>query len=167
MRIFKTKVILHGLLIGSMLLLQACQLIQKKSGLVDDIRHGEETHASIIEVYPLTDPAARTLMEQAREYEKNNQLDWAIARVEQALAISPQDPFIMQYLAELKLKKSDYPSALELAQASWKAGPGVGPLCSRNWQTAAAALDHMSQSSEADEARARVKKCRVDGRTRL
>ncbi|MFA5590055.1 MAG: tetratricopeptide repeat protein [Lysobacteraceae bacterium] len=87
------------------------------------------------EVQPLRDPVIADLRQAAAQHETARDWRRADAALEQALALSPGDPELLQWRAELALVQGDYNVAVELANASWEQGPRLGALCRRNWTT--------------------------------
>ncbi len=132
---------------------------QKTPGAGQKIREAARQDRSIIEVYPLQDPVAQALLEQAREYESQGRWEWAAIQVNRALTVQPDDPQLLQYLAELQLQLGDSEQAQTLAQRSFSLGPKVGPLCSRNWRTIASAGEIAGNGEVVDEAGRQLRHC--------
>jgi len=112
-----------------------------------------------VQVYSLQNPAVRQLTVQAESAERAGDLDLATGYLERALRIQPQDPQLLQHMAELKLQKQDYQQALNFAVRSYDSGPRVGEICSRNWRTISVAREHLRDASGASEAEARARRC--------
>jgi len=112
-----------------------------------------------VQVYSLQNPAVRQLTAQAQAAERTGDLDLATAYLERALRIQPQDPQLLQHMAEVKLQKEDYQQALNFAVRSYDTGPRVGEICSRNWRTISVAREHLRDSSGASKAEARATQC--------
>ncbi len=112
-----------------------------------------------VQVYSLQNPAVKQLTAQAEGAERTGDIDKATGYLERALRIQPQDPQLLQHMAELKLQKSDYQQALNFAVRSYDTGPRVGEICSRNWRTISVAREHLRDTRGADEAEARAKQC--------
>jgi len=112
-----------------------------------------------VQVYSLQNPAVRQLTVQADKAERAGDLDLATGYLERALRIQPQDPQLLQHMAELKLQKEDYQQALNFAVRSYDSGPRVGEICSRNWRTISVAREHLKDASGANEAEARATRC--------
>ena len=68
-----------------------------------------------VQVYSLQNPAVKQLTAQAEGAEQKGDLDLATGYIERALRIQPQDPQLLQHMAELKLQKEDYQQALNFA----------------------------------------------------
>jgi len=112
-----------------------------------------------VQVYSLQNPAVRQLTAQAEDAERAGDLDLATGYLERALRIQPQDPQLLQHMAELKLQIEDYQQALNFAFRSYDTGPRVGEICSRNWRTISVAREHLRDASGANEAQARATQC--------
>lgn len=112
-----------------------------------------------VQVYSLQNPAVKQLTAQAQGAERAGDLDLATGYLERALRIQPQDPQLLQHMAELKLQKEDYQQALNFAVRSYDTGPRVGEICSRNWRTISVAREHLRDVNGADDAAARAAQC--------
>jgi len=112
-----------------------------------------------VQVYSLQNPAVKQLVAQAKTAESDGNLDQASVLVERALRIQPQDPQLLQQMAEIKLQESDYQQALSFASRSYESGPRVGQICSRNWRTISIAKDRLQDMNGSTEAAARAKQC--------
>ncbi len=112
-----------------------------------------------MQVYSLQNPAVKQLTAQADNAERAGDLDLATGYLERALRIQPQDPQLLQHMAELKLQKEDYQQALNFAVRSYDSGPRVGEICSRNWRTISVAREHLRDANGANEAETRATQC--------
>lgn len=90
-------------------------------------------------IRPLGDTEVVDLREQAARLEASGAYTEAAAALDQALAISPEDPALLQERAEIAVLERDLVKASELAQRAVAAGSMVGPLCRRHWETIAQA----------------------------
>ncbi len=88
-----------------------------------------------VEVLPLADPLVEDLRETAARQERSHAYAEADASLQQALALAPGDPELLQWRAELALALGRLDAAVQLADASWASGPRLGGLCRRNWAT--------------------------------
>lgn len=111
------------------------------------------------QVFPLQNPAVKSLLADAGEAESVGDYDAAAVSLERALRIQPRDPEILQAMAEIQLHKKDYDQALSFAIRSYDAGARVGEICSRNWHTISVAREHLADSHGAAQARQRAGKC--------
>lgn len=122
---------------------------------------------SAVQVQPLRDAAIDGFLQQAHEAEKTRNYAGAIKSADKALALAPDAPDIVQYLAELEIGRSDWQRAEQLAMKSFNLGPKVGSLCARNWQTVVEARTALGDAATVEQARQRVKDCRVAPRLRM
>jgi tetratricopeptide (TPR) repeat protein len=127
--------------------------------LAAEVREAASGQDSLIDVYPLTDPAAVELMRQARLAEQDDDIAGAAALVKKALEIVPNDPEYWQYQAELELKRGEFILALDHARRSYALGPQVGQLCYRNWLTMTFAWEALYDLDAAEESRQRAEEC--------
>ena len=77
------------------------------------------------------------------------------------LLISPGDPDLLQWKAELSLYRKDWTAAEQLAMQSYEGGPQLGGLCRRNWATVQYARAGRGDSAGAETARQRIAGCTV------
>lgn len=117
--------------------------------LVARVRAAGE-HGHELEVQPLRDPQVEDLRVRARELEDAGDTRAAFDTLAQALEISPEDPEMLQWQAELSLLQRDWMQAETLAARSYEAGPKLGGLCRRNWAT----IGHARDMRGAEEAAA-------------
>ncbi|WP_374604869.1 tetratricopeptide repeat protein [Arenimonas sp.] len=119
------------------------------AGLVAQVRAaGEQGHE--LEVQPLRDPQVEDLRAQAQAQEAAGKPRAAFETLDRALAISPDDPDLLQWQAELALLRRAWEQAETLAARSFAVGPKLGGLCRRNWAT----IGHARTMRGADEAAA-------------
>ena len=131
-----------------------------------DVRATGE-HGHELEVQPLRDPQVEDLRLQAQSLEAAGKLKPAGAALDQALAITPEDPDLLQWKAELALLRRAWQEAEVLANQSFERGPKLGGLCRRNWATIAHAREHRGASDAAAVARRQVASCTVAPPVRL
>jgi len=86
-------------------------------------------------VQPLRDPMVEDLREQALSLEQQRRYADAVAALEQALELVPDDPALLQERAEAAVLVGDFATATRLAKRAWDLGAKVGPLCRRHWET--------------------------------
>jgi tetratricopeptide (TPR) repeat protein len=123
------------------------------------VRQPAKQQSAGVQVYPLQNPAIKTLMEDAAEAESIGEYDVAAVSLERALRIQPRDPEILQQLAEVQLLKKDYEQALSFAIQSYDSGSRVGEICSRNWHTISVAREHLGDKSGSAQAKTRAGNC--------
>jgi Flp pilus assembly protein TadD len=127
------------------------------------IRAAGDREQSAIDVVPLTDPGVVTLRQAARSAVITGHYDDAAAKLAQALKLHPDSPDLLQDQAELAIRTHDWAGAERLAYRSWQAGPRLGPLCARNWQTILEMRRIAGDEPGVETARKRIGECRVEG----
>lgn len=135
--------------------------------VVADIRaaqafEGNTATPGELEVQPLHDPMVEDLRLRATDLERAKRYPESAAALDQALAISPDDPALLQERAEAAVLLQDIDRAERLARRAFETGAKVGPLCRRHAATMAAALRERAQqrrgqaaASKREEDRAR------------
>jgi len=123
------------------------------------VREPASEDSAGVQVYSLQNPAVKQLAAQARDAEGAGDLDRASGYIERALRIQPQDPQLLQHMAEIKLQEEDYQQALNFAVRSYDSGPRVGEICSRNWRTISVAREHLKDIAGASDAETRATQC--------
>lgn len=103
--------------------------------LVATIRAAAGNDEDELAVQPLRDPHVEDLRQQAVQLERNHLYRAAATVLDQALAISPDDPAVLQERAEIAILLRDFEQAETLARRAYDAGAKVGPLCRRHWAT--------------------------------
>lgn len=131
------------------------------------IRAAGESLDSAVQVQPLRDAAIEGALARARAAEKAARPGEAVEQCEQALALDPTAPDILQYRAELAILQGKWADAERYALASFEHGPRVGTLCARNWQTVVEARTALDDEPTAAQARKRLAQCRVAPRLRM
>ncbi|GIX38388.1 MAG: hypothetical protein KatS3mg127_1627 [Silanimonas sp.] len=112
-------------------------------------------------VAPLVDPQVADLRERAARAEAGGRFAEAEADIARALALSPGDPDLLQWRAELLLMLGRYEEAAASAQESAQRGPRLGPLCRRNWTLLAYLREGWGEAENAASARAMGEACTV------
>jgi tetratricopeptide (TPR) repeat protein len=131
------------LLAAGLLLLVSCTSappVQEWSGpapeqIVAEIRATGAFEKGELDVQPLRDPMIEDLRVQAAQYENVRRYSDAAAALDKAIAISPQDPALLQERAEVAVLLKDLDKAAALARDAYALGGKVGPLCRRHWAT--------------------------------
>lgn len=114
-----------------------------------------------LEVRPLRDPQVEDLRHRAEAQEAAGELSAAVASLDQALALVPGDPDLLQWKAELALLRRVWSQAETLANQSYQNGPKLGGLCRRNWTTIHHARRLGGNAEGAELARRQVDACTV------
>jgi len=90
-----------------------------------------------LDVQPIRDPQVDDLRLDAERLETAGQYEQAIAALDQALQLNPDDPALLQERAEAALLVKDLAGAERFARLGIERGSKVGPLCRRHWETIA------------------------------
>lgn len=124
-------IVAAGLLLGC----QSAPQQSSESVSGEDIRSAAAREQGVIEVQPLRDPVVLALEQQAEARYGGGDRKGALEDLEQALAISPNDPHLLQRIAELSLEQGLWEKALARAIESYERGPKIGSLCARSLRT--------------------------------
>ncbi|MFZ2753197.1 MAG: hypothetical protein WAZ48_07085 [Lysobacteraceae bacterium] len=103
--------------------------------LVAGIRGAGAPAPGELDVQPLRDPMVEDLRVQATQFERQQRYADAAAALDKALALSPEDPALLQERAEIAVLQKDLDKAGALASKAYALGAKVGPLCRRHWAT--------------------------------
>ena len=114
-----------------------------------------------LDVQPLRDPQVQDLRDHAESFEAQGKTRQAEALVDQALAISVEDPDLLQWKAELAVYRKDWAGAETLATRSYERGPKLGGLCRRNWATIQHARGVRGDAAGAATAKQKIDACTV------
>ncbi|KFN51411.1 hypothetical protein [Arenimonas composti] len=114
-----------------------------------------------LEVQPLRDPQVEDLRDAAAAQERAGRLRDAEAALDRALAISVDDPDLLQWKAELALLRRAWEQAEQLANSSYERGPKLGGLCRRNWATVEQSRLARGDAVGAANAGAQIARCTV------
>ena len=134
---------------------------------VAEIRAEAAKLPSHIEVLPLQEATVEDLRQKARAAESAKQFEQADATLGAALAITPEDPALWQWRAEIALAERRFDDAVAHAQKSAAIGPKLGDLCVRNWLTVAAARHEANDAAGEADARAKARACPVPAPIRM
>ncbi|MDE1959892.1 MAG: tetratricopeptide repeat protein [Xanthomonadaceae bacterium] len=105
------------------------------AALIASIRAAGAQEGSIVNVAPLRPPGVQALLDQVKADEIAGHWHLAAQALDQALALDPHAPDVLQDRAEVAVALARWAQAETLALRSWALGPRVGALCARNWQT--------------------------------
>lgn len=114
-------------------------------------------------VQPLRDPMVEDLRQTATRLEQQKRYKDAAAALDKALAITPDDPAVLQERAEAALYQRDIGTAEKLARRGFELGAKVGPLCRRHWATVQQARLMAGDAAGADAAKVQLEACKVAG----
>jgi tetratricopeptide (TPR) repeat protein len=134
---------------------------------VAELRSLAASTSSAMEVAPLQNPAVDVLLVEAGELEAAGEHAAAAARVEQALALEPDNPRLWQLKAESLLRDELFLDAEKLAMKSYDLGSRIGEWCMRNWLTIAESRDALGDVNTSVAARERAQKCPVQAHQRF
>lgn len=120
-----------------------------------------------LDVQPLRDPRVEDLRAGATQAEARGDYAGAGKLLTQAAVLTPEDPDLLQWQAELALVARDWSQAEQLATHSFDKGPKLGGLCRRNWTTLQLAAQARGNAAQATQAQQRVAGCTVAPPTRM
>lgn len=123
------------------------------------VREPARQDSAGVQVFPLQNPAVKELLADAGRAENSGDYGQAAVLLERALRIQPNDPELLQNMAEVQLQTRDYEQALNFAVRSYDAGPRVGEICSRNWRTISVARERLGDHNGAVQAEERATNC--------
>jgi Flp pilus assembly protein TadD len=112
-------------------------------------------------VQPLRDPMVEDLRQQAVAFERGRQYAQSAGALDKALAITPDDPAVLQERAEAALLLKDFAGAEQRARRAFELGAKVGPLCRRHWATVRAVRYAANDGAGAAEANRQMAACKV------
>ena len=114
-----------------------------------------------LDVQPLRDPRVEDLRASATQAEARGDYAGAGRLLAQAAQLTPEDPDLLQWQAEMALVARDWAAAETLASRSWDRGPKLGGLCRRNWTTRRLAAEARGDATLAAQAQQQVGACKV------
>ena len=120
-----------------------------------------------LDVKPLRDPQVEDLRMRASRLEAVGDYAGATQAIVQALALTPNDPELLQNAAELALYRKDWTQAEANANRSYQLGPKLGSLCRRNWTTIRFTRTARGDAAGAAEAATKVVACTVEPPVRM
>lgn len=135
--------------------------------LLAEVRAAAADAGDVIEVQPLRDPAVEDLRVTAMAAEQRGDIAASVEALRKALALTPDDPQLMQELAELLLAQDQPGDAEDIASRSYDAGPKLGGLCRRNWTTVQLARAVRGDPEGAARAAEQVARCIVEPQVRM
>lgn len=131
------------------------------AAIVATIRAAAAGAGGELDVQPLRDPQVEDLRERARELEQAGDFAGSAAALDQALALNPDDPALLQERAEAAVLVGDAEAAEALARRAFAQGSQLGPLCRRHWATVRQMRYLAHDGAGAQAAQQQLDACRV------
>jgi tetratricopeptide (TPR) repeat protein len=135
--------------------------------MVEAIRAARAGDKSVVQVTPLRDPSVDGYLDGARADESAGKYPDALAKVNQALKLSPDAPDILQFRAEVEILLKDDAAAEADARRSYDLGAKVGGLCASNWETLLEIADSKNDQAGVQNARTARDACHKAGPIRM
>ena len=117
--------------------------------MVASIRAAAGDADAELAVQPLRDSTVEDLRQQAANLESKRLYRAAATALDQALAIQPEDPALLQERAEAAVLLREFDDAELLARRAYDLGAKVGPLCRRHWATVKAVREQRVEAAAA------------------
>lgn len=108
----------------------------------------------------VTSPGVLALIQQAQAQAKAGDADKAVATLERALRIEPQNPWIWHRLAVIRLQQEQWQQTIDLASKSNSFSGDDPDLLYRNWRVIGMALEKVGDSAGAERAMLRSQQYR-------
>jgi len=112
-------------------------------------------------VTPLVDPQVKDLRQRAATAQAKNRPRRADRELLKALAITPDDPDLLQWRAEVAVLRGVRAEAEALARRSIELGPKSGPLCRRNWTLLKLLREARGEAENVASAAAMLERCTI------
>jgi Flp pilus assembly protein TadD len=112
-------------------------------------------------VTPLVDPHVEDLRERAERAQAAGKPKRADRELQKALEITPDDPDLLQWRAEVAVLRGERAEAEQLAKQSIALGPKSGPLCRRNWTLVRLLREARGEAENAASAVAMLERCTI------
>ena len=135
--------------------------------LLAEVRAAGADGDDSLEVQPLRDPEIEDLRASATRAETAGKFAEADGFLREALAITPNDPDLLQWRAEIALAQARYDEAVQLASSSYEKGPKLGALCRRNWTAVKVAREMTGHAAAATAAAQQAVRCTVEPPVRM
>lgn len=124
-----------------------------------EVRNAAAALVTTVEIVPVESPAIAPLLNAAQAHAEQGQYGPAQNRIEEALVVEPENPRILQELAELKLRQNLFAEAEQLARRAWSGSARLGVLCARSWLTVAEA--QLARGEDDSAARQQAQDCGI------
>ena len=115
---------------------------------------------------PVGDALYQIMIRRAGEAERARKYQDAVAALDEALAVTPDDPAVLQERAEAAILLGDLDGAEAFAHKAWTLGAKVGPLCRRHWSAIEQVRMARGDATGAASAKVQFEACRVAGPAR-
>jgi len=122
---------------------------------------------SVLDVAPLRDSNAHDWLAEARAAFDARRFGDSRRAIEEGLALSPDDPELLQLRAELDLLAGDWKAASLGAYRAWQHSAKLGALCRRQWATIALARRERGSPAASQRAAEQMARCRVEAQPRF
>lgn len=126
---------------------------------IGEVRSAAAATPSVVEVVPVESTAVSILLEDALAAEQRLAFVAARRAVSVARQIEPENPRVLQFLAEYALREGNWADAEQLALRSFEGSAQLGALCVRNKLTVALARTERGDLAGAEAARQRASEC--------
>lgn len=130
-----------------------------KRDFIAEVRSVAEANPSVVEVLALETPSVTHLIDEALLAEQRRAYVAARRAVAVARQIEPDNPRVLQFLAEYALREGNWADAEQLAQRAFDGSAQLGALCIRNQMTIATARAQRGDPEGAAVARQRADEC--------
>ena len=168
----RTRAMRGATMLGAALLLASCAtpppapVASAGSPPLTDAQIVEATQAAgrdgvELVVTPLVDPHVEDLRERAEKAQADGKPKKADRELLKALEITPDDPDLLQWRAELAVLREARDEAEALAKRSIELGPKSGPLCRRNWTLIQLLREARGEAENAASAAAMLERCTI------
>lgn len=141
--------------------------IASERDLLGDVRAAVAAQETGFEVQPLRDPAIEDLRSRAMQLQADGDSDEALESLDEAIALSPDDPELRQLRAEALLSQGLLDDAERAAALAYEAGPRVGSLCLRSWHTVRVVREARGAPESAKVAAGMLQGCQVEPPPRM
>jgi len=134
--------------------------------IVAAVREAGQAGAELV-VTPLIDAQVKDFRLAAATAEAAAAFGQADAALAAALGISPDEPDLLQWRAEIALLRGARGEAEAFARRSIELGPKSGPLCRRNWTLLKLLRDARGEVENVASAAAMLERCTISPPVRM
>ena len=136
------------------------------AAIVAAVREAGQAGAELV-VTPLVDAQVKDLRLAAAAAEAAAAFEQADAALAKALSISPDEPDLLQWRAEIAVLRGARAEAEALARRSIELGPKSGPLCRRNWTLLKLLREGRGEAENVVSAAAMLERCTISPPVRM